>query len=165
MYLKTPLFGNAISNMNKKIRETYDQASKDAAKLKELEVLVGKPANGENKAVQKAYQGAISALKGKYSFFPAMKLSYFWEASRYFAEAIQEAPANLEVVFLRFTVECGVPSLMSYALHLQEDKKSILSLLKSEKTESYFQKAIIKFMLESGKCTFSERKELEEMMS
>ncbi|MDX1902707.1 MAG: hypothetical protein SFU27_01005 [Thermonemataceae bacterium] len=147
--------------MNKKIRETYADASKSAAKLKELELLLQK--ENPEAASTKAYLGAVAALKGNFSFFPAMKLSYFWEASRYFEEAIRQEPNNLEAIFLRFTVECGVPAIMSYALHLQEDKKQIITLLKSQEVESYFKKAIIKFLTESGKCTLAEKKELQGM--
>jgi hypothetical protein len=147
--------------MNKTFRKAYADASKQESKLKVLEELVAQ--EKEESAVILAYKAGIQALKGNYAFFPAMKLSYFWESSKLFDKALALEPDNLEVIFLRFTIECGVPSIMSYALHLQKDKKSILELLPQSKLDKDFKKAMIDFMLESGKCTESEEKTLKSI--
>ncbi|MCS6796765.1 MAG: hypothetical protein NZ516_12480, partial [Raineya sp.] len=112
--------------MTKLLRTLYKEASENERKLKEFEQAIQQEKVSE--AIRWAYKGALQALKGKYSFLPATKLSFFWEASNYLEKALAQEPENVEIIFLRFTVECGVPSLMNYALHLQEDRKKIIQL-------------------------------------
>ncbi|KOY86643.1 hypothetical protein AD998_11265 [bacterium 336/3] len=147
--------------MNKAFRKAYSDASKQESKLKVLEELIAQ--EKEESAVLLAYKAGFQALKGNYAFFPAMKLAYFWECSKLFDKALELEPDNLEVIFLRFTIECGVPSIMSYALHLQKDKKSILELLPNSNFDKEFKKAMIDFMFESGKLTESEEKILKSV--
>ncbi|GAB4488078.1 MAG: hypothetical protein OHK0045_09410 [Raineya sp.] len=148
--------------MNQEFRNAYKEASKKESKIKVLESLIQNQDPKHSTIL--AYKGAIAALKGNYSFFPAIKLSHFWEASSYFEKALAANPENLEAVFLRFTVECGVPSLMSYALHLQEDKKKIIALLPQSDLEEDFKQAIAEYLIESGKCNASEKKILEQFL-
>lgn len=147
--------------MTQLLRKLYKEASENEKKLKEFEQAIHQENISE--AVRYAYQGALQALKGKYSFLPAMKLNFFWEASSYLQKALAQEPENVEIIFLRFTVECGVPSLMSYALHLQEDRKKIIELLPESNLEDDFKKAIAEYLIKSGKCTFAEKKVLQEI--
>jgi len=140
--------------MNKDFRTAYAEAAKKESAVKTLETLINQ--EDKDSAIVLGYQGALQALKGNYTFFPTMKLSYFWSASGYFEQALKLEPQNVEVLFLRFTVECGVPAIMSYALHLSSDRKKIVELLPKSKLEKSFKKAMIDFMLESGKCTEEE---------
>lgn len=151
--------------MNQEIRNTYKEASKKEGKIKDLEALIQKiqKEDAQNSTIL-AYQGAVAALKGNYSLFPTTKLSYFWKASNYFQKALSENPTDLEAIFLRFTVECGVPSLMNHALHLQEDKKKIIELLPTSHLEEDFKKAIAEYLIESGRCTSTEKKALEKFI-
>lgn len=148
--------------MNQVFRNTYKEASKKESKIKVLEDLIQNE-DPQNSTIL-AYKGAVAALKGNHSFFPAIKLSYFWEASNFFEKALAANPENLEAIFLRFTVECGVPSLMSYALHLQEDKKKIIELLPQSHLEEDFKQAIAEYLINSGKCTTKEKKVLEQFL-
>ena len=148
--------------MNQAFRNTYKEASKKESKIKVLEDLIRNEDPQDSTIL--AYKGAVAALKGNHSFFPAIKLSYFWEASNFFEKALAINPENLEAVFLRFTVECGVPSLMSYALHLQEDRKKIIELLPQSPLEEDFKQAIAEYLINSGKCTTKEKKVLEQFL-
>jgi hypothetical protein len=148
--------------MNQEFRKAYKEASKKESHIKILEKLI------QNQPTQNAtilaYKGAVAALRGNYSFLPTVKLAHFWEANSFFEKALASEPENLEAIFLRFTVECGVPSLMSYALHLQEDKKKIIKLLPTSSLDEDFKKAIAQYLIDSGKCTSSEKKELEKFL-
>lgn len=148
--------------MNQEFRKAYKEASKKESQIKVLEKLIQN--EDPQNATILAYKGALAALKGNYSFFPAIKLSYFWEASNFFEKALATDPENLEAIFLRFTVECSVPSLMSYALHLQEDRKKIIELLPKSNLEKDFKKAIAQYLIDSGKCTSIEKKELAKFL-
>lgn len=148
--------------MNQEFRQAYKEAAKKESQIKVLEKLIQNE-DPHNSTIL-AYKGALAALKGNYSFFPAIKLSCFWEASNFFEKALSAEPENLEAIFLRFTVECSVPSLMSYALHLQEDRKKIIELLPASNLDKIFKKAIAQYLIDSGKCTSSEKKELEKFL-
>ncbi|PKQ70409.1 hypothetical protein [Raineya orbicola] len=147
--------------MTQLLRRLYKEASENEKKLKDFEQAIQQEKVSE--AIRYAYKGALQALKGKYSFLPAVKLNFFWEASGYLQKALAQEPENVEIIFLRFTVECGVPSLMSYALHLQEDRKKIVELLPESHLEEDFKKAIAEYLIQSGKCTFAEKKVLQEI--
>jgi hypothetical protein len=147
--------------MTQLLRRLYKEASENEKKLKDFEQAIQQEEVSE--AIRYAYKGALQALKGKYSFLPAIKLNFFWEASGYLQKALAQEPENVEIIFLRFTVECGVPSLMSYALHLQEDRKKIVELLPESHLEEDFKKAIAEYLIQSGKCTFAEKKVLQEI--
>lgn len=148
--------------MTQLLRKLYKEASENPNKLKDFEQAIQQ--ENLSPALQSAYKGALQALKGKYNFLPTIKLNLFWEASSYLQKALNQEPDNVEIIFLRFTVECGVPSLMNHALHLYEDKRKIIQLLPTSHLETDFKKAIAEYLINSGKCTFAEKKQLQEIL-
>jgi len=89
--------------MNLKIRQVFLEASQKFSALKDLEQLLE---NSEKKdsPLFLAYKAATLALYAKYSLVPAMKLSYFLQASGLLEQAIAENPENIEIRFIRFAV-------------------------------------------------------------
>ncbi|TAF43687.1 MAG: hypothetical protein EAZ51_06805 [Sphingobacteriales bacterium] len=109
-----------------------------------------------------AYLGSAEALRAKHAFNPINKLAYLKQGSITLAKAVETDPNNIEVRFLRFSLEHYVPSFLGYNKNLEADKAKIIQLLqhknKAETTASNHQitKNIIRFLLETKRCNLTE---------
>ena len=106
-----------------------------------------------------AYTGYAEALKAKHAWNPYYKLKYVKDAERWFAEAVKLRPHQVEIRFLRFSVEYYVPGLLGYNKHLDEDRAEIIGLLHKRmcaRADRETVLAIIRFMLQSKRCTTAE---------
>ncbi|MFC5269585.1 hypothetical protein [Adhaeribacter terreus] len=73
-----------------------------------------------------AYKAGAYALKAKHGANPLNKLKNIKKATRYFSEAVQLDPDNLEIRFMRYAVEDQTPGSLGYSEHVAEDKKLLL---------------------------------------
>lgn len=106
------------------VRSTYRNAVEDS---EDADRLVTMTKASRNDASFRAYYGTGLALQAKHAWSPATKLSKAGEASSELNAAVNAAPTNLEVRFLRFSFEANAPSFLGYSTHLAEDKKYILA--------------------------------------
>jgi len=79
------------------------------------------------------YKGIAALVEAKHSFNPINKMRYFSEGSRLLDASIEKEPSNVELRFLRFTVQDNAPFFLDYHDQLEEDKKAITTFL-SDKT-------------------------------
>lgn len=108
-------FNLAIEN-SKKAADLYDQ------------LLQLKPANN---TLQYAYIGATEALLAKHSFNPFSKLSYVNSALNKLNKSIELNHQDIEIRYMRFSVEANMPSYLGYSKHITEDKNFLLNGLKN----------------------------------
>ncbi len=151
-----------------KIRLDYIAAVKNSKKTeifyKELKE-IAKP-----DAIILAYLGSAEALRAKHAFNPINKLAYLKQGSNTLAKAVNAAPNNLEIRFLRFSLEHYVPSFLGYSKNLEADKVKIIELLqhknKSEgiKDNTQIKKNIINFLLQTKRCTATESILLKKLL-
>lgn len=73
-----------------------------------------------------AYQAATRILMSHHSWLPMEKLFYLKEAMALFREAVRKAPDNVEVRFLRFSIEHSLPPYLGESVNLADDKAAIL---------------------------------------
>jgi hypothetical protein len=76
-----------------------------------------------------AYQAATRVLMSHHSWMPLEKLAYLKEAMGLFRQAVRQAPDNVEVRFLRFSIEHSLPAYLSESGDLDEDKATIIAQL------------------------------------
>ena len=143
-----------------KIRINYIKAVNDSKKsekfYKELSV-IAKP-----DALILAYLGSAQAIRAKHAWNPVNKMSYLKQGSKTLDAAVNTAPNNLEVRFLRFSLEHFLPPFLGYSKHLETDKDKILELLEHKnmaaiiKGNTKILKNIINFMIESKRCSPTE---------
>jgi hypothetical protein len=110
-----------------------------------------------------AYKGVARSLVAKNSWNPMEKLRFLNEAAGFFKQAVRHAPENIEIRFLRFSIEHYTPSFVGLSNHLREDKDVFLTNLhrfaEFELTEEEV-RLMANFLEESKRCS---RKELENM--
>ncbi|MEM8888881.1 MAG: hypothetical protein AAGD28_12930 [Bacteroidota bacterium] len=105
------------------VRQLYKEATAD---LEELEDLWEKVKDYQKEAgVLFAYKAAAKALQAKDSWIPHKKWSYIKEAMAMFREAIETEPENIEMRFLRFTVQHNTPEFLELSDELDEDLECI----------------------------------------
>ncbi len=117
-----------------------------------------------------AYLGSAEALRAKHAFNPINKLSYLKQGSKTLATAVNTAPNNIEVRFLRFSLEHYVPSFLGYNKNLEADRTKIIELLQHKNkgetntTNHQITKNIITFLLETKRCSPSETIVLKKLL-
>ncbi|MEL6251899.1 MAG: hypothetical protein AAFR87_07805 [Bacteroidota bacterium] len=127
------------------VRQLYKEATAD---LEELEDLWENVKDYQKDAgVLFAYKAAAKALQAKDSWIPHKKWSYIKEAMAMFREAIETEPENIEMRFLRFTVQHNTPEFLDLSEELEEDIECIRAQI-HRFAEFKLQDAHISFMLE-----------------
>ena len=104
------------------------------------------------------YIGTLQALKAKHHWNPYYKVKYVKDAQKTFAKAIAADPHNMELRFLRFSVDYKLPALLGYTKNMEADKNEIITQLKKIHTADNKDMVvtIINFLLEANKHTAVE---------
>ena len=82
-----------------------------------------------NEGIVLAYKASALALRAKHDWNPYNKLNWLNETMNIFREAIQAAPKNIEIRFLRFAIQHYLPEFLNQSQNLESDKKTILNNL------------------------------------
>jgi hypothetical protein len=139
------------------LREEYYRCVDDAARTDALhERLVSMRSE---KAVVIGFIGALEALKAKHAWNPYRKMEYLARASTTLEKAIMADPGNIEIRFLRYTVEYFVPAFLGYSKHLKEDKSVIIQQITQRRfsqKDMLLIENIVKFLEEHKECSASE---------
>ena len=116
------------------VASTSEQANKDSLALT-------KSASLKENALHYAYHAAALTTMANHVFWPTEKLSYFNEGKEKLEKAVNFDLQNVEIRFIRYSVQAGSPSMVGYKSKMAEDKQFILSHLNEFKaTEAYKQK-------------------------
>ena len=72
--------------------------------------------------VHLAYLGAFQAIWAQHTFNPFEKLSSFHKGIKNIEKAVTHSPNNIEVIFIRYSVQKNCPRFLVYSDHLHEDE-------------------------------------------
>jgi hypothetical protein len=112
-----------------------------------------------------AYLGSTMAVRAKHAINPYKKLSYLKSGSKTLNSAVASSPNNLEIRFLRFTLEHYIPGFLGYNEHLAEDRKKIIELCRSQRfgeMDKPLLTNLLSFMKETKRCSPQEIATLEQ---
>ncbi|WP_316824403.1 hypothetical protein [Pedobacter miscanthi] len=112
-----------------------------------------------------AYTGTLEALKAKHSWNPYNKIKYVSRSLRTMQKAIDMDRENMEIRFMRFSIEFYTPSFLGFSTDLATDKKEIIKHYQNENfglADNELVKNVAKFMIDSKKCTPAEIKILNK---
>lgn len=118
--------------------------------------------NKKGNELLKVYKGAALATTANCEFMPWNKLKNFNNGKSYIESAVNNDPENLEIRFIRFTIQSNIPSLLNYD-NIEEDKDFILKKLllqSTEKDKSEMNIRIIDYMKNSSHLTLEEQDDL-----
>lgn len=136
-----------------KIRSYYLKGSSDTKSANELM----NATTGKTEALYKAYNGTAWGFKAKHSANPVKKLEYVKKGLALLNEAVLADAINVEIRFLRFSVEENIPSIVSFKSHVEADKKMIIGSLSP--THAFYS-TMKAYMLKSKNLTEEEKKKL-----
>jgi len=114
------------------------------------------------------YFGVIQALKAKHAWNPYYKVKYLNDAEKTLQTAVNREPDNIEIRFMRFSIEHNVPGFLGYTKHLIADREEMLKQLERKYYGTADQEVvitIIKFLLESKRCTPHENDFLHKQLA
>ena len=114
-----------------------------------------------------AYKAATLAILAKpgWNFFK--KMSYLKASKRDFEDAIDRDELDVEIRFLRLSVEHHLPKYLGLSKHIQEDKKVIMEKItgfSKKKLSPEVADYIVTFSIESGIYSQEEIARIKEML-
>jgi hypothetical protein len=147
-----------------KLRGLYAEAAREEAAAQRM-LAIARGYTGADAAII-GYRGAAEAVQARYMWSPLAKLRAVREAQRSFKQAVAAAPLNVEIRFLRFTIESNVPHYLGYSQHVGEDRALIMRAARRYPElglDPQSLRIIRDFMLLHGNCTPEEAQMLRNV--
>jgi len=79
-----------------------------------------------NNSLKLGYQGALKAISAKYTFNPVAKVNRFNNGVAELEKAISLDKNNIELIYVRYTIELNAPSMLGYNKNTALDKNRLL---------------------------------------
>ena len=79
----------------------------------------------DNSAPHMAYLGGVQTIWANHVFSPISKLNTFKEGKKNIEQAIKKEPDNVELRFIRLSVQKNAPSFLGYKSNINEDTEFI----------------------------------------
>ncbi|MFM1875136.1 MAG: hypothetical protein RL266_873 [Bacteroidota bacterium] len=83
------------------------------------------------------YKGAVELGMARHDPNPFNKMSFFSDGKADLEKAISKDPENLELRFLRLTIQTHIPSFLGYSDNKEADKAFVLNHLEEAKSETF----------------------------
>ncbi|SRX52954.1 hypothetical protein [Aequorivita sp. CIP111184] len=116
--------------------------------------------NTSSKPVLVAYKGAVSTLKAKFAKSRSDKKEFFKEGISIIESAIVAEPSNIEIHYLRMSVQENSPRFLGYHKNIEEDKQFLLKYYVSTSPKEL--KEVIKnFILQSENFDIAEKQSIK----
>ena len=154
----SPLILKALPPLSE-VRAQFYAGVEDEEKTKKL-IKALFPEKDKLPPIYLGYLGASQALLAKHCFNPYNKLDFLNKSIITFQTAISREPENLEIRFLRFSVQHFLPSFLGMSKNLSEDRDVIIEQIKKKNypaEDLQLVKNVTSFLLESKRCTNSQQ--------
>lgn len=106
-----------------------------------------------------AYKASGLMMNAKYVGNPLDKLSTFSKGKNLLEQTVTKEPSNLEIRFLRLTIQSNSPTFLGYSDAIPRDKKFVLQSVKLE-TDIELKNMIVAYLQKSDILTASEKQKL-----
>ena len=136
-------------------RKEYARVKSDSGTCAKLYEKVVKDKNPDN-TIQ-CYKGAVTAAMADYTKNKSEKLKLFREGKTLIEQSIAKDSSNVELRFLRFTVQSACPKALGYNHQIESDRTFIMSN-KSEIKNLSVKKSIDDYFKKSGNNVDSSKK-------
>lgn len=118
--IATPVFAIDLEY----VRQHYEQAVKNENLC---QTLIDQLSKETENPVCLAYLGAFQTIWANHVNSPLSKLSTFNKGKKNIEQALKKAPDNIELRFIRLSVQVNCPDFLQYNSNINEDKKFIRS--------------------------------------
>jgi hypothetical protein len=144
------------------LRREYLQAVENEKKTNELLETLTKENSQEPLRI--GYKGALEALKAKHAFNPYNKMTYLKKAQKTFEQAIGQSPEDVELRFLRFSVQHYLPAFLGASKNLEEDKQVIVKNINQPALDKDVRTTVARFLIESKRCNATEQQKMQAVL-
>lgn len=110
----------------------------------------------------------LQALKAKHAWNPYSKIKHINNCEKTFEKAVAADPHNIEIRFMRFSVEDSVPGFLGYKKNLAPDSEEIITQLEKKNygtADKILTIEIIKYLANSRRCTPAQVEELNKHLA
>lgn len=114
-----------------------------------------------------AYKGATYALLAQFQGNPYSKLESVKTGSSLLDDAVIAAPNNMEVRYLRYSIESNIPSFLPYRKHIAQDESRIVYALiqKKDGIDPEIRMKVVQYMLKNAQLSPEIKSQLEEQVN
>lgn len=138
----------------KEARKKYFEAIGNERKI---ERLLKDLQNIENpSALLLAYRAACESMMAQFSWNPYTKLAQVNKSFDFFEKAIKDDAQNVEIRFLRFSVQHNVPDFLRKNREFEEDKNVLVDNFDKANFDIEFRQFIIGYLKDSGRFEANE---------
>lgn len=103
-----------------RVRTLFLSAAQSEDKVNELLKLTENAPKED--VVMRGYQGAARTLLAKYSINPVTKINHFKKGKNILESALSASPNNIELRYLRLTIQENVPRMLGYSDMIDKDR-------------------------------------------
>lgn len=161
LFLFIGVFCGTLQGPNiSEIRQLYVQSAEDEAAA---EKLLKFSEENDDSALLLGYKAAAEMMMAKHVINPLSKMSHFSKGKKAFSRAIEAKPENVELRFLRFSVQSETPDFLGYKDNLEEDKKMLFSSLGSMQDRE-LKTMMLQFFTEARALSGPEKEEMKERL-
>lgn len=111
-------------------------------------------------ALQAGYYGANKMVLAKFAFWPNTKYSLFIEGKNLLESAIGIDQKNIELIYLRYSIQLNSPDFLGYNQNKESDKKFLVSKVRLI-SDKDLKERITRFLIEEGKLSETERNTIQ----
>ncbi len=110
---------NAVSIFE--TRMLFQKSATEEVSCKKMMTILN-PYNETNNILLGGYYGCAKMMMAKYAINPINKLAYFSQGKKILERCIAIEKENIELRFLRLTIQCNAPKFLGYHTSIKEDK-------------------------------------------
>ena len=146
--------GRVSAQSPEEIRKIFYEAAKNPSTTDKFKSIFDKP--GVSQPLIIAYIGGLKTLMANTVYNPYKKLKFFNEGKEMIEKAISQNKTEWEIHFVRFMIQCKIPSFLAYN-NFDEDKKIIIqAFAKNQISDIAMKKIATYFLTNSGKLDNTE---------
>jgi len=107
------------------------------------------------------YKGVAEMMQAKHVFSPFNKLAKFKNGKSMIEESISRDPDDLELRFLRFSIQSNLPAFLNYDSQIPGDKKKLINGYSRIK-DVELRRRVVDYLSTSKYCTVDELKKISK---
>ncbi len=128
------------------LRQTYLDSFKKEQVCDSVKIILENKKELSN--IENAYLGVFHMMKCRFTLNPISKISLFSIGRDLLEQSIKNDPENLEIRFLRYSIQKNIPKILLYSQHISTDEKFIfdkIALSKDKELNDYITSTIKTF--------------------
>ncbi|MCE1202138.1 MAG: hypothetical protein LWX09_08585 [Bacteroidia bacterium] len=114
------------------------------------------------------YHAVATANLALHTIMPISKYNYFRQGRDMIEDAILQMPDNVELRFLRLTIQIGTPAFLNYNHHIATDREMILAHLEKQagiwKHEAQFWSMVLVYLRDRSRPDQASRARILKLM-